>query len=150
MKKSFMKTLVGDLARVKSKQDIQGALEIYHPQAELVTVGLNAQAHGLLEIEQQLNIFFKIFPDYQVNITQIACNEQALLATGNVYFTPSLLDQPGKAVEQTTAFSFEFKENRISKEVFFLDFGQLCKKNNITLSQLLLAMKQHSTNRPHV
>lgn len=142
-----MRNLVNDLANHKCKQNIQGALEVYHPQAELVTVGFNTQAQGTLEIEHQLSVFFKVFPDYQVLLTQIACNDQALLATGNIYVTPSLHNQTCKTVGQPASFHFEFKDNRISKEIFFLDFGQLCKKSNITTSQLSNAMRQPITNK---
>lgn len=145
MKESAMKALVSDLAKAKSKQDIQGALKIYHPNAELVTVGLNAKANGLLEIETQLNIFFKVFPDYKAYITKSACNEQVLLATGNIHLTPNLPRKSCKTVEQAAAFSFEFKDNLISKEVFHLDFGQICKKAGITQRELLMTINSAAT-----
>lgn len=137
-----MKQRVNELAKAKSAQDIQAALAIYHPHASLVTTGLNAQAKGAVEIEQQLNVFFTLFPDYHLDILDVACNEKTLLATGYVSVTPTLPNYTGQRVKQLTSFSFEFHENRISKEVFFLDFGLLCKTAGISQQQLSEAMKQ--------
>ena len=145
MKEPLMRNIVDTLAKVKSKQDIQAALEVYHPQAKLITVGLNAEAQGRLEIEQQLNVFYKLFPDYHVELSQVACNTQVLLATGNIYVTPTLPNQQCKAVKQQASFSFEFKDNKIVKEVFYLDFSQLCNKAGISQKQLSNAMKFYLT-----
>ncbi len=142
MNSEAMKLCVSLLAKAKSAQDIQGALAIYHPDASLVTAGLGTQAKGVVEIEQQLNIFFALFPDYQVEIIDVACNENTLLATGYVYVTPSLPNHTSQRIKQLTSFAFEFDENRISKEIFFLDFGLLCRTANISQKQLSDAIKQ--------
>ncbi len=143
MKEPLMRGIVDTLASVKSQQDIQGALNIYHPLAKLVTVGLNAEAKGTLEIEQQLNVFYKLFPDYHVEFTHIACNEKVLLATGNIYATPTLPNQQCIAVKQPACFSFEFKDNKIYREVFYFDFSQLCNKAGISQQQLSNAAKYY-------
>lgn len=143
MTPSLMRKRVNDLANAKSAQDIKTVLGIYHPDATLITIGLDAEANGSIEIEQQLQIFFALFPDYQVTIEEVACNETTLLATGYVSVTPTLPDQTGHRVKQLTSFSFEFADNQISKEIFFLDFGMLCKQAGISQEQLTNGIKQH-------
>lgn len=143
MTPSLMRKRVNDLANAKSAQDIKTVLGIYHPDATLITIGLDAEANGTLEIEHQLQIFFALFPDYQVTIEEVACNATTLLATGYVFLTPTLQNQTGRQVKQLTSFSFEFKDNQISKEIFFLDFGILCKQAGISQDELTNGIKQH-------
>lgn len=143
MKESLMRKCVDDLARVKSQQDIPGALAIYHADAKLVTIGLNVEANGSQEIEQQLRIFFTLFPDYWVDITQVACNDQVLLATGMVHLSPSIPNHHCKTVQQPACFVFQFKDGRIFEEEFYLDFGQVCQKANISIEQLSEATNQY-------
>lgn len=118
MNTSLMRKLVNDLANHKSKQDIQGALEVYHPQAELVTTGFNTKAQGTLEIEQQLSVFFKVFPDYQVLLTQIACNDHALLATGDIYVTPTYITRHAKRLGNQSLLLLSSKKIEYLKKYF--------------------------------
>ena len=123
MNKTAMKACVQALALAKSRQDIPAALNIYHQDATLVTIGLNAQARGRTAIENQLALFFTLFPDYQIDITQIACNENWLLATGIVQLTPFISGQTHNTIRQPVALGFQFKDSLIYHEDFYLDFG---------------------------
>jgi len=134
-----MKQCVDDLARVKSEQNIHGALSIYHPEAKLVSVGLGVEARGSIEIEQQLRVFYALFPDYRVELKQVACNDQSLLATGIVDLTPSIPGHSCQTIQQETSFAFTFKDGRIFQEYFYLDFGLVCQKAKISPAQFLEA-----------
>jgi len=143
MRPDLMKQCVLDLANVKSKQDIDAALGIYHCDAKLISVGLNVEANGSEEIRQQLSIFFNLFPDYLVEISQVACNESTLLATGFAQLTPLIPGQLCPTIKQSVAFEFAFRDQRIVRETFYLDFGQICEKTYISPEQLMSAINLH-------
>lgn len=140
MKSDLMRQCVLDLANVKSKQDINAAVGIYHCDAKLISVGLNVEANGSEEIRQQLSIFLNLFPDYCVEISQIACNESTLLATGFAQLTPSIPGQKCPTIKQPVAFEFAFRDQKIVRETFYLDFGQICEKSNISPDQFMSAL----------
>ncbi|MAA70998.1 MAG: hypothetical protein CL679_04615 [Bermanella sp.] len=146
MNKTSMKACVQTLALAKSQQDIPSALNIYHQDATLITVGLNVQAVGRPAIENQLTLFFTLFPDYQIDITQIACNENWLLATGVVQLTPTIAGHNQKTIKQSAALGFQFKDGLIYHEDFYLDFGQVCKQANLSIEQMQTAIKQLANN----
>lgn len=135
MSYTSMKKCVDHLANLKCEQDVLGALAIYHPDARLISVGLDIEARGSVAIEQQLRIFFSLFPDYRVELNQVACNDHSLLATGRVRLTPTIPGRTCQAIQQPCAFAFTFKDGKIFEETFFLDFGQVCQKSNISLAE---------------
>lgn len=143
MKDSLMKKCVDDLAIAKSEQNVLGALDIYHPDARLISIGLDIEARGSAEIEQQLRTFFSLFPDYRVELKQVACNDQSLLAIGDVYLTPSIPGCVCKEMHQPCAFAFKFKDGQIFEEEFFLDFGQVCQKSNISPTEFRAVINAH-------
>ena len=151
MNKSKMISLVSELARVKSGQDTVAALAIYHPDIELVSPSFNALARGSEQVAQQLNVFFSLFPDYQVSIEQQAVNEDVLLATGQVWVTPHIPGKQCPRIQLPVFIEFHFRENRISKEVFYLDAGMVCKKAGITAQDLANATRTFQSRKtPHL
>lgn len=143
MKDSLMKKCVEHLASAKSEQNVLAALDIYHPDARLISIGLDIEARGSAEIEQQLQTFFSLFPDYRVELNQVACNEQWLLAIGDVYLTPCIPERVCNEIHQPCAFAFKFKDGQIFEEEFFLDFGQVCQKSNISPTEFREAINTH-------
>ncbi len=103
MNESKMLSLVSDLARVKSGQDVVAALGIYHPDIEMLSPSFNAIAKGSEQVAQQLTVFFSLFPDYEVAIEQQATNGNVLLATGQVWITPNIA---GKKCPQKKSFTW--------------------------------------------
>jgi len=138
-------SIVNELAKVKSEQNILAALSIYHPEIELVSPSFNAHAKGSEEVELQLNVFFSLFPDYEVSLEQHAIDDNVMLATGQVWVT---LNIPGKdcpRIQLPVFIEFHFIEDRISKEVFFLDAGMVCKKSGVTPEELAHATLSFQT-----
>ncbi len=136
-----MHALVNELAKAKGEQNVSAALAIYHPDVELVSPSFNGVAKGREAVEQQLKVFFSLFPDYQVSLEQQAINGHVMLATGQVRVT---LNVPGKGCPQIQLpvfIEFHFHEGRISKEVFYLDAGMVCKKSGVTPKELAQATK---------
>jgi len=126
-----MYELVSELARVKSRQDTLAALDIYHPDIELIAPGSDSQARGRIEVGRQLELFFKIFPDYRACLKQYAFNETVMLSSAQVSLTPNMPGKRCPRIELPVFFEFEFRDNKISKEVFNLDIGMLCRKAGI-------------------
>lgn len=142
---SKMLSLVSELAKVKSEQNILAALAIYHPEIEMVSPSFNAFATGSDEVEQQLNVFFCLFPDYEVSIEQQAVNKNVLLATGQVWMTPNIPGKECPRIQLPVFIEFHFREYRISKEVFYLDAGLVCKKAGIIPEDLAVATRTFQT-----
>ncbi len=133
--------LVVELTRVKGQQDTAAALDIYHPDIELIAPGSASYGKGRVEVGQQLDLFFKIFPDYSASINQYAFNDTVMLATGVVSLTPNMPGGNCSRIELPAFFEFEFRDNKISKEVFALDIGMVCMKAGITPAELTDRMK---------
>ncbi len=138
---SKMSSLVSDLARVKSGQNVVAALDIYHPDIEMLSPSFNAVATGSEQVAQQLKVFFSLFPDYEVAIEQQAISGNVLLATGQVYITPNIPGKTCPRIKLPVFIEFHFRDNKISKEVFYLDAGLVCKKAGITADDLASATR---------
>jgi ketosteroid isomerase-like protein len=128
--------LATELARVKSEQNVAAALDIYHPEVELISPSFNAQAKGRKEVEQQLQLFFGLFPDYSVSLEQHAVNGNVLLATGQVSVTLNAQDQVCPRIQVPVFIEFHIRDERIAKEVFYLDAGLVCKKSGVSAEEL--------------
>lgn len=141
-----MYALVNQLADVKSRQDINGALDIYHPQVQLITPSLNAQSVGAEQARQQLEIFFNVFPDYSVTLHEHAFNDNLMLATGEVTLTPTLTPPISQKQFPTVTvpvfIEFHFKDEKIVKEVFNLDIEHIFKKSGLTAQELYINNQQ--------
>jgi len=140
-----MLSLVNELAKVKSEQNILAALTIYHPEIELVSPSFNAFAKGSEYVELQLNVFFSLFPDYEVSLEQHAINGNVMLATGQACVTLNIPEKDCPRIQLPVFFEFHFHEGRISKEVFFLDAGMVCKKSGVTPEELAHATLSYQT-----
>ena len=148
MTESKMLSLVSELARVKSEQDVVAALGIYHPDIEMLSPSFNAVAKGSEQVAQQLTVFFSLFPDYEVAIEQQAINENVLLATGQVCITPNIPGKKCPRIQLPVFIEFHFRDNKISKEVFYLDAGLVCKKSGITADDLKNATRTFQQTKP--
>lgn len=140
MTEAKMLALTKELARVKSRQDIAAALAIYHPDIELISPGFESTCRGQMEVKKGLLFFFALLPDYQVTLLSHACNGPMMLAVGEVSLTPRIPDHPCPRVSIPVFIEFHFNEERISKEIFGLDIGLICKKAAITPQQWTAAI----------
>ena len=142
---SKMLALVTELAKVKSEQNILAALAIYHAEVEMVAPSFNAVAKGSEEVEQQLKVFFSLFPDYEISLEQYAVNGDLMLATGQVWVTLNIPGKPCPRIQLPVFIEFHFREQRISKEVFYLDAGMLCAKSGVSPQDLVHATRTFQT-----
>ena len=141
-----MLALAGELARVKSQQNIAAALAIYHPDIELASPSFESISRGTAEAKKALQVFFALFPDYHVTLADYACKGQMMLATGEVSVTPQIPAQPCPRVTVPVFLELHFEGKRIVKETFFLDAGLVCKRAGITPEQLRAAASSASTS----
>ncbi|MBL4790985.1 MAG: nuclear transport factor 2 family protein [Kordiimonadaceae bacterium] len=137
MNKKEMIACVTALAQAKSRQNIAEALEVYHPDVEMITPAFAAHARGREETGRQLGSFFKLFPDYAVAISSYTKAEDILLADGIVTVTPNTKSGTAKTAKVPVTMVFEFKDNTISKETFNIDLELVSEAAGIPLSELL-------------
>lgn len=137
MNKKDMIALVTALAHAKSQQNITEALEIYHPDVEMITPAFSAHARGREEVGRQLGYFFRLFPDYAVAISSYTKADDTLLADGIVTVTPNTASGTAQTAEVPVSMIFEFKDHTISKETFNIDLLLVAEKAGIPLNELL-------------
>ncbi len=134
-----MHALASELARVKSEQNIAAALAIYHPDIELQVPSIELVHRGTAAVERGLQIFFVLFPDYQIGLHKVAYQGATLLATGQVSLTPCVPAHTCPRISMPVFLELEFRDARIHRETFFLDVGLLCRRAGITADQLRAA-----------
>lgn len=139
-----MRTLINDLADVKSKQNVPGALNIYHPDGEIITPSFNSAARGSKQLERELRIFFRLFPDYSIELEHFATQGNIALTTAWVSMTPSIPQHSLSSIRAYIPIEFHFRKYRISKEVFNLDLGIVCRQAGISNDKLWSAIKFHA------
>jgi len=135
-----MLSLVAGLAKAKSEQNIAEALKVYHPDAVMVAPGLGGQAKGHSEIDQQPKVFFRLLPDYRVELGAHAFKGEIMLATGKVIASLNVLEKDGPSIVVPAFFEFHFSEQKISREVFHLDAGILSRKSGVKIEEIFKAM----------
>ncbi|MFB6451273.1 ester cyclase [Bradyrhizobium tunisiense] len=130
-----MKQIVSELARVKSEQDIEAALAIYHPEGVLQSPPMGARSQGADELRRGLEIFFKFAPDYSVQLTGQAADGDTLCSWGTISFTPAYTfrgDKPNAACVTTPVFIlFRFKDRKIVWESFHFDLADVARQAGV-------------------
>jgi len=139
-----MLSLVASLAKAKSKQNITETLAVYHPEAVMEAPGLGGLARGHSEIDQQLRVFFRLLPDYRVELETHAFKSEIMLATGRVIASLNVREKGCPSVSIPVFFEFHFSEGKISKEVFHLDAGVLSRKSGLKVEDLFKAMASYT------
>ena len=124
-----MKRIVKELARVKSHQDVEAAMQIYHPGGVLAAPPLGSLAKGADELRRSVEAFFKFAPDYAVDLTGQAVDGDTLCAWGEIRFTPAYAfngDKPnGKQVRTPAFILFSFRDRKVVWESFHFDIADV-------------------------
>jgi predicted ester cyclase len=130
-----MKQIVSELARVKSQQDVEAALAIYHLDGTLLSPPMGACSNGAAELRRGLEIFFKFAPDYTVELEGQAADGGTLCSWGTISFTPTYSfrgDKPNGARVTTPVFIlFRFKDRRIIWEAFHFDLADVARQAGV-------------------
>lgn len=138
-----MRAIATNLATVKSKQDIEGAMQIYHPNAVLEAPSLNSVATGKLELEGQLGLFFALFPDYEAIIEDSAASGDTMVGWGRIRMTLTGefdgAKPNGKRADLPVFMLFKFEDGRVLYESFNFDFADLCRQSGISPEKIIPA-----------
>jgi len=129
--------LVTELAEAKSRQHIEQALAIYHEDIELITPSFESHGRGRAEVHKQLVFFFRLFPDYDVEVSEYSNNDGVLLAEGRVKVTPNTAAGKAQTARVPVFMEFHFEDDAIRKEVFNWDLSLVASRAGITESDLL-------------
>lgn len=130
-----MKSIVGELARVKGRQNVEAALAIYHPEGELVSPPMGSASNGADEIRKSLETFFRFAPDYSPKLSGMAADGDTLCAWGDISFTPTYTprgDKPnGSSVTTPVFILFRFKDDRVAWESFHFDVADVARQAGV-------------------
>jgi predicted ester cyclase len=136
MKSDRMFELAKALAHAKSRQDVPAALKVLHPDMLLESPAFAATARGLAENELTLTRFFKSFPDYHVTLEGHSANDDTLTCWGTVRMTMTGdrfgVVPNGRRAALPVFIQFEFKDDLIARERFFMDLSELCAQSGVS------------------
>jgi predicted ester cyclase len=127
-----MKAIVSELAAVKSRQDLEAALSIYHPNAILLSPPVRSHAQGHAELRNSLTSFFRFAPDYAVDLHGQAADGETLCSWGEIRFTPAYSfrgDKPnGKQIRTPVFILFRFRDDKVAWESFHFDLADVARQ----------------------
>lgn len=131
------KAIVSKLAAVKSRQDINAALEIYHQEATLLCPPWQSSAQGRNQIEKSLVSFFKLVPDYAVELDGYAMAGDTLCSWGTIRMTLSTTPRGdssnGKRAATPVFILFRFSERKVIWESFHFDLADVARQSEVSI-----------------
>lgn len=129
------KAIVSRLASVKSRQDVEAALAIYHRDATLLCPPWYSSARGRKEIEKSLRSFFALVPDYGVELANHAMAGDTLCSWGTIKMTVNHTprgDTPnGRRVSTPVFILFRFNEEQVIWESFHFDLADVARQSGV-------------------
>ena len=135
--------LVEQLADVKSRQLVDDALDIYHPDGVLLCPPFGSRAHGTDELHRSLTVFFAMMPDYSVTLTGYGMDGTTLCAWGSIAMTLARTftgEAPnGQRVETPVFILFRFRDGKVAWESFHFDLGDVARQSGVPASSLEVA-----------
>ena len=139
-----MRALVETYARAKSRADVAGALAVCAPSFVLDTPAFGLASRNRDESVGLLQAFFHAFPDYGVAVDALTFGPAAAACWGTARMT---LAGPFLHVEPTHrtatipfASAFDFVDDRIARETFFIDLVQLCDALGVAVDDMRAAL----------
>tara|TARA_R110002124_G_scaffold29084_3_gene101797 strand:- start:491 stop:949 length:459 start_codon:yes stop_codon:yes gene_type:complete len=136
-----MQAIATALAIAKSRQDIDEAMRIYHPDIVLETPPFQAIGRGADEVRAQLGLFFQIFPDYEVVLENSAFAGDEMIGWGRirVTLTGEFAGRTGNGTraEVPVFIVFRFRDGRCIYESFNFDLASLCRQSGVPADALV-------------
>jgi predicted ester cyclase len=135
--------IVEQLADAKSRQLVDRAMGIYHPDGVLLCPPFRARAHGAAELRRSLSGFFAMMPDYSVTLTGYGMDGTTLCAWGTIAMTLAHTftgDTPnGQRVETPVFILFRFRDGKVVWESFHFDLADVARQSGVSTTSLEVA-----------
>ena len=133
----LMRTLARAYGCAKSRQDVGAALALASEDFVLETVSLGLASRDRKEAEQQLVLFFHVFPDYRVSLEGMATGEGVVACWGRARLSWRApfagLPPTGRSAELPCVSLFACANGRLRGERFFFDLATLCEQIGLPL-----------------
>jgi hypothetical protein len=146
MRVGRMRSLVETYARAKSRADAAGALAVCHERFVLDTPAFGVASRDRADTAGHLAAFFHAFPDYGVTVDAVTFGNAAAACWGTARMTfagPFLhLAATNRTAEIPFASAFDFADDRITREIFFIDLAQLCDGVGVAVEEMRSALAQ--------
>jgi hypothetical protein len=138
--------VLDNLAKAKSAQKLDEALKWSHSEMVLEIPSFDAVARGKDQVRSLLIMFFKIFPDYKVALTNSWTSPDGRIAIyGEI--TATLTGDfkghkpNGTCVTVPVFMLFGFRDEAVDYEMFLLDFGAMCRVAGVPLEAVVETIK---------
>lgn len=132
--------IVERLAAVKSRQAVDEAVEIYHPDGVLLCPPFQSGSHGRDEIRTSLERFFALLPDYTVELDGYGMDGGRLAAWGTIRFTlQRTFDGTapnGRQVAAPVFILLEFRDGHVVWESFHFDLADVARQSGVPTASL--------------
>jgi len=144
--RALRRTLVRLYASAKSHQDVAAALAVCHENFELESIGFGLASRDRKESERQLEVFFRIFPDYSVELEGMAENEEAVSCWGRarLRFGGEMfgIEPTQRRAELPVACVFDFDGGLLRRERFYFDLSSLCEQIGAPVEKVAAVLRQ--------
>jgi hypothetical protein len=134
---AFLRTLARCYGAAKSRQDAGAALAVCSEDFALETPCLGLASRDRKEAEQQLALFFHLFPDYRVSLEGMAAGEGVVACWGRAHLTWqgafAGLAPTGRSAELPFVSIFPGGSGVLRGERFFFDLASLCEQTGLPL-----------------
>ena len=132
--------IVGRLAAAKSRQDIEAAAAMYHPDAVLESPPLGTHHEGSA-IRAALERWDAFAPDYEVRIDGYGLDGETMDAWGEIAFTPAFTGSgavpDGRRATVPVFILFRFRDGLVAWESFHFDVAAVARQCGVTASDLV-------------
>jgi ketosteroid isomerase-like protein len=144
--RALRRTLVRLYASAKSHQDVAAAMAVCHEDFELESIGFGLAARDRKESERQLEVFFRIFPDYSVELEGMAENEEAVGSWGRarLRFGGEMfgIEPTQRRADLPVACVFHFDGGLLRRERFYFDLATLCEQIGAPVEEVSAALRR--------
>lgn len=141
-----MRSLVESYARAKSSADIPGAMAVCAERFVLDTPAFGIASRNREDTAGHLGAFFHAFPDYGVRVDGVTFGPAIAACWGTARMTlagPFLhLPATNRTAEIAFASAYDFVDDRLGREIFFIDLAQLCDGIGVPIDEMRAALAQ--------
>lgn len=137
--KDEVTAIVASLAEAKSRQSVDDALAVYHPDGVLECPPWETRSQGK-ELRGALEGFFLLAPDYNVELAGSALDGDTLVSWGNISLTLTATfrgDTPnGQRITTPVFILFNFRDGRVIYESFHFDLADMAAQSGVDAASL--------------